>query len=346
MIRKKRLWVSGFALALLLVPVIGASFFAPYDPTAQNRDVPLSPPTPIHFTDLHGRFHLRPFVCLSGAATDASALQDRFEDCGKTSAIRFLVHETTYDGKMPKSSWRLFGTDGAQHVFILGTDEYGRDLFSRLLYGGQTSLGAGLLATGLSLGLGLVLGCIAGYFASWVDDIVMRAADLFMAMPWIYLLFAVRAFLPLNLDPGRALLILVGVIGITGWARPSRLIRGIVLSVKERGYVLAARGFGVSSFSIISRHILPEVFSVVLTQAALLIPQYILAEVTLSFLGLGVGEPQPSWGNMLASVQNYYVLTAHWWMLASGLVLLPISFLFYSFADSIQRHFQACDLVK
>jgi peptide/nickel transport system permease protein len=347
MIRGKKLWVSAAALILLLFPVVGAGFFAPYEPTAQNRDVPLVPPTPIHFTDPHGRFHFRPFVCRWVGATDVSGTQGNHEDCSKASSVRFLVRtEAVYDGKTLKSSRHLFGTDGAEKVFLLGTDEYGRDQFSRFLYGGQTSLLAGLLATALSLGLGLSLGCLAGFFGSWVDALIMRAADLFMALPWVYLLFAVRAFLPLNLDARRTLLLLIGVIGITGWARPSRLVRGVVLSVKERGYVLAARGFGVSSLTIMRRHILPEVSSVVCTQAALLIPQYILAEVTLSFLGLGVGEPEPSWGNILANLQTYYVLTAHWWLLASGLVLLPIFFLFYWFADSLQRCFQVLDLAK
>ena len=345
MIREKKLWISAVALVLLHVPVVGARFFAPYDPTVQNRDVPFSPPTPVHFADSQGRFHFRPFVCRWVGDTVSSEAQGNHEDCSKTSSLRFFVNNAAvYNGRFLQSSRHLFGTDGAEHVFLLGTDEYGRDQFSRLLYGGQTSLGAGLLATGLSLGLGLVFGCIAGYLGSWVDDFIMRAAELFMALPWIYLLFAVRAFLPLNVDARRAFLLLIGVIGSTGWARPSRLIRGVILSVKERAYVLAARGFGVSSVSIIRRHILPEVSSVVLTQAALLVPQYILAEVTFSFLGLGVGEPQPSWGNMLANLQSYYVLTAHWWMLASGLVLLPIFFLLYSVADSLQRRVQIFDL--
>ena len=345
MMKQNKLWVSVGALVLLQIPVVGASFFAPYDPTAQNRDVPASPPTSVHFVDLQRRFHFRPFVCRWVGDSGSSETPGNHEDCSKTSSLRFFVRtETIHNGQVLKSSRRLFGTDGAEHIFLLGTDEYGRDQFSRLLYGGQTSLGAGLLATGISLGLGLVLGCVAGYVGSWVDDVIMRAAELFMALPWIYLLFAVRAFLPLNLDPRQAFLLLIGVIGVTGWARPSRLVRGVILSVKERAYVLAARGFGISGLSIIRRHILPEVSSVVLTQAALLIPQYILAEVTFSFLGLGVGEPQPSWGNMLANLQSYYVLTAHWWMLASGVVLLPIFLLFYSLADSLQRRVQILDL--
>ena len=346
MIRNDKLRFSAVALALFLVPVVGAGFFAPYDPTSQNRDSPLAPPTSIHFYDSRGRFHFRPFVC-SLADTARLGSQQYREDCSKTSPLRFFVRsERVYDGRVLNAYRHLFGSDAPGHVFLLGTDGYGRDQFSRLLYGGRTSLGAGLLATGLSLGLGLIFGCLAGYCGSWVDDVIMRGAELFLALPWIYLLFALRAFLPLSLDARQAFLLLIGVIGLTGWARPSRLIRGVTLSAKQRNYVLAARGFGVSGLSIVCRHILPEVSSVVLTQAALLVPQYILAEVTFSFLGLGVGEPEPSWGNMLASLQSYEVLSAHWWMFVSGLALLPFFLLFYMVADSLQRRFQVLEVLR
>ena len=345
MIRNPKLWLSAVALVLIHLLVIGAVFFAPYDPTEQHRDLSMAPPVRIHLVDSRGRFYLRPFVCSWVAEAERTSPSGYMEDCSKPSPLRLLVRrETMRDGKTLKASWHLFGVDAPAQLSLLGTDDYGRDLFSRLLYGGQTSLGAGLLAAGLSLSLGLVLGCMAGYFGSWADDVIMRGAELFMALPWIYLLFAVRAFLPLHLGTRQAFLLLISVIGLTGWARPARLIRGVVLSARQRGYVLAARGFGASSPSIVRRHILPEVSSVALTQAALLLPQYILAEVTFSFLGLGVGEPEPSWGNMLASLQTYSVLEGHWWMFASGLVLVPIFLLFYAFADSLQGRFQLLDL--
>jgi peptide/nickel transport system permease protein len=232
---------------------------------------------------------------------------------------------------------RLFGVDGPAPIFLLGTDDYGRDQLSRLLYGGQISLFAGLLATGLSLGFGLLLGSVAGYFGSWLDDTVMRLAEVFMALPWVYLLFAVRAFLPLHVGARQSFFLLVAVIGLTGWARPSRLIRGVILSAKERDFVRAARGFGASNFYILRRHLLPETSAVMLTQAALLIPQCVLAEVTLSFLGLGVGEPVPSWGNMLASLQKYYVLQSYWWMFLPGIALIPIFLLYNALADALAR---------
>src|SRR4029077_5218308 len=118
----------------------------------------------------------------------------------------------------------------------------------------------------------------------------------------------------------------------------------VVLSAKEHNFVLAARNFGASNAYLVRRHLLPQTYGVVLTQAALLVPQYILAEVTFSFLGLGVGEPAPSWGNMLASLQTYSVLEGHWWMFASGLALVPIFLLFYWFADSLQGRLQVLGL--
>jgi peptide/nickel transport system permease protein len=181
------------------------------------------------------------------------------------------------------------------------------------------------LATVCSLLAASLIGTLAGFSGGAVDQILMRAADLFMAVPWLYLLFAVRAALPLQMDAGDTFLLLVAVLGFIGWARPARLIRGIALSARERTYVLAARGFGAPRRYLLRRHVLPQTAGVVLTQAALLVPQYVLAEVTLSFLGLGVGEPAPSWGNMLGALQQYHVLTSYWWMFAPAVALIAVT---------------------
>ena len=173
-------------------------------------------------------------------------------------------------------------------------------------------------------------------FGGSIDAIVMRAAELFLAVPWLYLLFAVRAFLPLSLQPGEAFLLLVVVIGAVGWARPAKMIRAITLGARERHYVLAARLFGGSSIYMIRRHTLPESYSIIATQAALLIPQYILAEVVLSFLGLGVGEPTPSWGNMLSALHQYSVLVSYWWMLLPALMLVPLFLGYLLLASGLQ----------
>jgi peptide/nickel transport system permease protein len=226
-------------------------------------------------------------------------------------------------------------TRAGEHLFILGTDGYGRDVFSRVLYGGQVSLLTGLLAAALSLGIGWLLGMTAGFFGGWVDQVIMRASEFFMALPWLYLLLAIRAFLPLKITSFAAFLLLIGIIGGVGWVRPARLVRGIVLSARERGFVLAARGFGAGPVYLIRRHILPLTSGVILTQATVLIPHYILAEVTLSFLGLGVGEPAPSWGNMLAEARQYHALVSHPWLLAPGLAAIPVLIVYLFLADSL-----------
>jgi peptide/nickel transport system permease protein len=138
------------------------------------------------------------------------------------------------------------------------------------------------------------------------------------------------------MPPAQTFLLLVSVIGVVDWARPARLARGIALSVRERDFVRAARSFGAGSLYLIRRHIAPETASVVLTQAALLVPQYVLAEVTLSFFGLGVAEPAASWGNMLGALQQYHVLVSYWWMWIPGVVLVPVFMAYHALADGLR----------
>jgi peptide/nickel transport system permease protein len=333
--RKNGLALLLICLGLLHLAVLVAGFLSPYDVAEQDRELPFAPPTRIHFVDASGATHWRPFAYL--LVEDSAQYGVYHEDTQKCFPIRFFVRGTPYKvGGVFASSQHLFGVDAPARLFLMGTDGYGRDLFSRFLHGGQISLAAGLLATLLSLGIGMLLGTVSGFYGGWLDATVMRFGELFIALPWLYLLFALRAFLPLNINPSQAFLLLIAVIGSVGWARPARLIRGVVLSGKERHYVLAARTFGGSGVYLMWRHILPQTYSIILTQAVLLIPQYILAEVTLSFLGLGVGEPVPSWGNMLASLQQYHVLVSYWWMLLPGIALVPVFFGYVLLANVLQ----------
>lgn len=323
---------------ILLVPihvlVLGAGFFSPYDPDLQNRTLPFAPPMRLHWIDFRGRFHLRPFVY------PYVPIPGRFgsykPDVEHPVPVEFFLHtpEPTASGGVERR-WRLFGTGGSARIFLLGTDEYGRDQLSRMLYGGRISLLAGVAAAVLSLGLGLLLGTAAGYYGGVADGALMRFAELFLALPWLYLLFALRAFLPLGTPPLESFALIVMVIGCMGWARPGRLIRGAVLSAKERNYVLAARGFGARDAYIVRRHVLPQTFGIVLTQAGILIPQYILAEVVLSYLGLGIGEPVPTLGNMLAQFQVQGMSNAYWWMLFPGVILIPVLAGYYALTDAL-----------
>jgi peptide/nickel transport system permease protein len=325
--RRAALPTAVAALAAMHLAALGARFLAPYDPAEQNRSLPYAPPTRLHFADAEGRFRLRPVVYrLVRSGTEGAFEEDRRQGY----PVLFLTRGA------PGGRLHLFGVEEPARIFLLGTDGFGRDQLSRLLHGAQISLFAGLLATALSLGVGWLLGTLAGYYGRWLDSVLMRSAELFLALPWLYLLFAMRAVLPLHVTPGQAFLLLVLVIGLVDWARPARLVRGVVLSARERNYVLAARGFGASDLFLIRRHILPQTFGLLLTQAALLAPQYILAEVTLSYLGLGVSEPVPSWGNMLASLQHYHVLASYWWMWVPGLALLAVFLAYYALSESLQ----------
>jgi peptide/nickel transport system permease protein len=208
-------------------------------------------------------------------------------------------------------------------LYVLGTDGFGRDQLSRFLYGGQISLLAGLVGASATLLFGGLIGTFAGFYGGWRDAVLMRLSELFLALPWLYLLFALRAFLPLAVSPVKAFLLVIVALAAVGWARPARLVRGVVLSAKERDFVRAARGFGASDGYLLRRHIVPETRSVLLTQAAILVPQFVLAEMTLSFLGLGIPEPVPSWGNLLAMLQQYSVLVSYWWIYLPAVAIVP-----------------------
>jgi len=333
---RRRSWKRWLlALAVLHGIVALAGFFAPYDPTEQDRERPYLPPMKIHLVDAQGHFHLRPFfypVHLRGGSFD------RFEESTDQAVpLLFFVSGARYRllGLLP-SRIHLFGAQTSR-IYLLGSDAYGRDQFSRILYGGQISLLAGLLGAGLTLFFGTLIGATAGYCGGWRDGLLMRVAELFVALPWLYLLFALRAFLPLAVSPVQAFFLIITVIGAVGWARPARLVRGVVLSAKERDFVRAARGFGATDGYLLRRHILPETSGVILTQAAILVPQFVLAEMTLSFLGLGVPEPVPSWGSLLGSLQQYSVLVSSWWMYAPALAIVPFFLVYLGLASALQQ---------
>lgn len=340
MVAKRKIIAALVLLFALHLAIFLAGFVAPGDPATQSRDFPFTPPTHVHFVDAHGQIHFRPFVYQSVASPDG--LYQYQESREREYPVHLFVSGPEYKiaGVLP-TRLHLLGVDAPAQVFLAGTDNYGRDQFSRILFGGQMSIAAGLLATGISLFLGLLIGCVSGFYGKWIDESVMRLAELFLVLPWLYLLLAVRAFLPLHIPPAQAFFLLIAVIGTIGWARPARLIRGVVLSAKNRKYVLASRSFGASDFYILRRHVLPHTYGILLTQAALLVPQYIIAEVMLSFFGLGLGEPTPSWGNLLANLQQYNVMVSYWWMFAPALALVLVSLGYLGVANAFHERLQS-----
>jgi len=211
------------------------------------------------------------------------------------------------------NAWEVLQPPSWQHWF--GTDELGRDVLARVLYGARISLKVGFVAVGIAVLLGAIVGLLAGYYGGWLDTLLMRLVDIMLCFPSFFLILAVIAFL----QP--SIWIIMVVIGLTGWMGVARLVRAEVLTIREMEYILAARCIGCSDLRIMVRHILPNALSPVLVAATLGVAGAILTESALSFLGIGVQPPTPSWGNILTSGKDYIEFA--WWLsLFPGLAIL------------------------
>jgi len=318
-LRRNRVAIIGlWVLVALYLCAILAPFLAPYSYSTQFRDRNWHPMqvTGLHFWDDAGTWH-GPFVYGTTRLDEFSAEYE--EDRSVVVPVDFLVRGEPYTFMGIESEVHLFGTpEGSTPVFLFGSDKYGRDVLSRILFGARISLSVGLLGIAISMTLGLLIGGVAGYFGGRTDFVLMRLVELILALPGLYIILVIRQVFGRDVASTEAYLIMVGVLAFIGWAANARVIRGMVLSIKENEYVTAAEALGLSRMRIIVRHILPNTFSFVIVTATLAIPYYILGEVALSFLGVGIQEPEASWGNMLRDAQDVRNLTDYPWVIVPG----------------------------
>jgi len=329
--RKSQIAVIGAAVLLVLYTLaLVAPFVAPYPQEEMDRGNFNHPPMALRWVDGEGRFHVWPFV--HPTVLENSARFTYAENRSRILPLRLFVRGAPYRllGLIPTNT-HLFGVDAPERINLFGTDRQGRDVFSRLLFGAQVSLTVGLVGIAISFTLGLMLGGISGYFGGWVDNVIMRTTELLLTIPGLYLLIALRAIFPSDMPSHQVYLSIVVILAFIGWATLARVIRGMVLSIRRLEYVAAAEALGVGRLRIIARHILPNTMSFVIVAATIAIPGYILGEVFLSFIGLGVQEPAASWGNMLADARSIRVLRSYPWMLFAPGAAIFVTVLSFNF---------------
>ena len=295
-------------LALVVLVAAAAPWLAPNPPERGFAEFLYAPPTPLRV------WHRSPFIVMYPQRL-VSRLERRFEeDMLHPVPLRWFA-----DGRL------LSVPEGVgSPLFLLGADGFGRDTFSRLLYGARASLALAAAATVLALLLGALVGGIAGYAGGAVDDVLSRFTDFVLVLPAIYVALALRAVMPLILPPATVFVLLGTIFALLGWPIVARGVRAIVASERERDYAMAGRALGAPPWRILSRHLLPAAGGYLSVQATLLLPAFILAEATLSYVGLGFPDTVPTWGTMLRDASNVALVAEAPWMLAPAAAIFVV----------------------
>jgi peptide/nickel transport system permease protein len=327
--RKSPTALAGAALlAALYLAALAADFLAPYSVERQNLELSYAPPTAVHWG-------------AGGPYVRAQRLTDPVRnlyaaDPARRYPVRFVVpgHAYRVCGLLPTDR-HLFGVAAPGEIHLLGTDQFGRDVLARALFGARISLSVGLIGIAITFALGIFVGGLSGYFGGLTDEIAMRLSELVLSIPGFYLIVALAGVLPATLPSDQRYLLIVFILSLLGWAGLARVVRGMVLALRENEYVTAARALGAGPLRVLFRHIVPNTLSFLIVAATISVPGYILGEVFLSFLGVGVQEPVASWGNMLTAAQSVRVLTSYPWVLTPGFLIFVTVMAFNFLGDGL-----------
>ena len=330
-------FIAFIILILMYFMILFADFFAIYPSTYANRKLAYQPPSNLYVISPENKL-VFPYTYNFEKYFDENTLSIEYKQIrDKKYKIKFFSEGYEYKlFGIFKTNLHLISKPDDCNLFLLGTDINGHDIYSRLFFGGRISLTIGFLALLISFPIGALYGGISGYFGGAVDKILMRIAEAIMSIPSFYLLIILASILPSNMTSAQRFALITAILALIGWAGFSRVIRGMVLSLKNQDYVKAIETVGASRRRIILKHILPQTSSYIVIAITLSVPSYILAESGLSFLGLGIQLPDASWGNMLREAQEFANIIYRPWLLIPGFLIFIAVLSFNVLGDKIR----------
>ncbi len=327
---------SAVLLILMYLVVLVPDFFATQDPERTDARQAFIPVQMVHLFD---KGTLSPWVpAIKGKRNPVTLRMEWAADPSNRVPVRFLVRGGSYRvlGLFDSDLHLIGPVDPNQRIFLLGSDRLGRDQWSRIMHGTQTSMTVGLVAVALSVILGVVLGGLSGYVGGRTDQVIQRLIELLQSVPTIPIWLALSAALPRDWSPTQVFFAITVILSLVGWTTLGREVRGRFLSLREEDFVLAARLAGCSRMRIIMRHMMPTFLSHIIATSSLAIPVMIINETSLSFLGLGIRPPAISWGVLLQEAQNIQTLALAPWLLIPGLVVIVAVLAFNLVGDGLR----------
>ncbi len=330
--------IAGVVLILFYSVAVLCEFVAPQNPHRIATGYIHAPPQPLRFYDSEGGFHLRPFVYGMVQHRDPLTLRLSYtDDLTQRYPIYLFVKGDGYD-LWGQIGWdrHLFGLEEGGRLYLLGADRMGRDLVSRIAYGARISLSIGLVGISISFVLGLVLGGISGYFGGRIDDVIQRVIEFIMGIPGLPLWMTLSAALPPDWPIIRVYFGITIILAFVGWTGLARVVRGRFLALREEDFVMAARLSGAREHRIIAKHMVPSFLSYIIAALTLAVPQMILGETALSFIGLGLRAPAISWGVLLQDAMNIRAVAHFPWLLLPGLFIIIAVLAFNFLGDGLR----------